>query len=110
MQKGSYFGEVAMLCPNSKRTATIRAGSNCDIYVLAIDAFRSVLLDFPEAAEAIEDAFLEVIENYKGADVKRMKAFLKELKFGVGDGFLQYYLYNWKCPKLEPSGTGLVLL
>eukprot|EP00971_Amphidinium_carterae_P137415 2723238-Amphidinium_carterae.1 len=24
---------------------------------------------------------------------------LKELKFGIGDGFLQYYLYNWKCPK-----------
>jgi len=34
----------------------------------------------------------------------------KDLKFGVGDGFLQYYLYNWKCPKLEHSATGLVLL
>lgn len=36
--------------------------------------------------------------------------FLKELKFGIGDGFLQYYLYNWKCPKIEPCGVGLVLL
>lgn len=36
--------------------------------------------------------------------------FLKELKFGVGDGYLQYYLYNWKCPRIEPSGMGLVLL
>merc|ERR1712129_175939 len=36
--------------------------------------------------------------------------FLKELKFGIGDGFLQYYLYNWKCPKITPQGMGLVLL
>ena len=36
--------------------------------------------------------------------------FLKELKFGVGDGYLQYYLYNWKTPKLTPSQIGLVLL
>lgn len=36
--------------------------------------------------------------------------FLKDLKFGVGDGFLQYYLFNWKCPKLEAPQVGLVLL
>merc|ERR1711904_467895 len=29
--------------------------------------------------------------------------FLKYLKFGIGDGCLQYYLYNWKCPKIQPS-------
>ena len=28
----------------------------------------------------------------------------------VGDGFLQYYVYNWKCPAMEPSSVGLVLL
>ena len=22
----------------------------------------------------------------------------------------QYYLYNWKCPRIEPKGIGLVLL
>lgn len=37
------------------------------------------------------------------------KTFLEELKFGIGDGNLQYYLYNWKCPDLEPSQIGLVL-
>jgi glycylpeptide N-tetradecanoyltransferase len=47
---------------------------------------------------------------FNALNVMDNEAFLKELKFGVGDGFLQYYLYNWKCPKLEPSGTGLVLL
>ena len=34
----------------------------------------------------------------------------ESLKFGAGDGFLQFYLYNWKCPLLEPSQVGLVLL
>lgn len=35
---------------------------------------------------------------------------LKELKFGIGDGHLQYYLYNWGCPDMEPKQVGLVLL
>jgi len=36
--------------------------------------------------------------------------FLKDLKFGIGDGNLQYYLYNWRCPQMEPKDVGLVLL
>ena len=37
--------------------------------------------------------------------------FMKDLKFGIGDGHLQYYLYNWKVAKpLLPSQVGLVLL
>ena len=35
--------------------------------------------------------------------------FLEKLKFGIGDGNLQYYLYNWRCPRMEPSKVGLVL-
>lgn len=31
------------------------------------------------------------------------KVFLEKLKFGIGDGNLQYYLYNWKCPSMEPD-------
>ena len=36
--------------------------------------------------------------------------FLKELLFGIGDGHLQYYLYNWQCPDMEASEAALVLL
>jgi len=36
--------------------------------------------------------------------------FLTDLKFGPGDGYLHYYLYNWKCPKMEPGDVGLVLM
>lgn len=31
------------------------------------------------------------------------KTFLEKLKFGIGDGNLQYYLYNWKCPSMGPE-------
>uniref|UniRef100_A0A0N4ZPN0 Glycylpeptide N-tetradecanoyltransferase n=1 Tax=Parastrongyloides trichosuri TaxID=131310 RepID=A0A0N4ZPN0_PARTI len=34
---------------------------------------------------------------------------LKDLKFGIGDGNLHYYLYNWKCPEIDSSKVGLVL-
>jgi len=47
---------------------------------------------------------------FNALNVMENEQFLKELKFGIGDGFLQYYLYNWKCPKIEPTGMGLVLL
>lgn len=36
---------------------------------------------------------------------------LKDLKFGPGDGHLQYYLYNWRvATALEPRQVGLILL
>lgn len=38
------------------------------------------------------------------------ETFLKDLKFGQGDGNLQYYLYNWRCPEMNSSDVGLVLL
>lgn len=43
-------------------------------------------------------------------DVMDNKEFLDQLKFGGGDGNLQYYVYNWKCPGIEPNEVGLVLL
>jgi glycylpeptide N-tetradecanoyltransferase len=36
--------------------------------------------------------------------------FLTDLKFGAGDGNLQFYLYNWLAPPMEPNQVGLVLL
>jgi glycylpeptide N-tetradecanoyltransferase len=33
-----------------------------------------------------------------------------DLQFGAGDGNLQYYVYNWKCPSMDNSDIGLVLL
>jgi glycylpeptide N-tetradecanoyltransferase len=46
---------------------------------------------------------------FNALDLMDNKQFLEPLKFGVGDGNLQYYLYNWKCTSVEPSEIGLVL-
>ena len=46
---------------------------------------------------------------FNALDLMDNKEFLESLKFGVGDGNLQYYLYNWRCPSMQPSKIGLVL-
>ena len=40
---------------------------------------------------------------FNALDVMENKQFLEELKFGVGDGNLHYYLYNWRCPEIPPE-------
>ena len=40
---------------------------------------------------------------FNALDLMHNKEFLEKLKFGVGDGNLQYYLYNWKCPNMKPE-------
>lgn len=54
---------------------------------------------------------------FNALDLMENKTFLEKLKFGIGDGNLQYYLYNWKCPsmgaekvcsQLGPPGSGVV--
>ncbi|RDD40200.1 Glycylpeptide N-tetradecanoyltransferase 2 [Trichoplax sp. H2] len=42
-------------------------------------------------------------------DLMENKQFLENLKFGIGDGNLQYYFYNYRCPAMESEKIGLVL-
>ena len=35
--------------------------------------------------------------------------FIKELKFGPGDGNLHYYLFNWRCPDMTHDRVAVVL-
>ncbi|CAH8834368.1 unnamed protein product [Trichobilharzia szidati] len=46
---------------------------------------------------------------FNALDLMENKKFLEELKFGIGDGDLHYYLYNWRCPFADPSEVGIVL-
>ncbi|KAF9437522.1 glycylpeptide N-tetradecanoyltransferase [Entomortierella beljakovae] len=34
----------------------------------------------------------------------------EDLKFGPGDGYLHFYLYNWKCKDVASNKVGLVML
>lgn len=45
---------------------------------------------------------------FNALDLMENKTFLEKLKFGIGDGNLQYYLYNWKCPSMAPEKVSAV--
>jgi glycylpeptide N-tetradecanoyltransferase len=40
---------------------------------------------------------------FNALDLMDNKQFLEKLKFGIGDGNLQYYLFNWRCPEMGPE-------
>lgn len=46
---------------------------------------------------------------FNALDLMDNRTFLEPLKFRIGDGNLQYYLYNWRCPAMQPPRIGLVL-
>jgi glycylpeptide N-tetradecanoyltransferase len=47
---------------------------------------------------------------FNALDLMENATFFDALKFGIGDGNLQYYVYNWRCPEMKPADVGLVLL
>lgn len=47
---------------------------------------------------------------FNALDIMDNLTVFKELKFGIGDGNLQYYLYNWRCQTMVPSQIGIVLV
>merc|ERR1712238_280682 len=50
------------------------------------------------------------IDVYSALNLMENETFLEELKFGKGDGVLQYYVYNWSAPSMKSADIGLVLL
>ena len=64
--------------------------------------------------ELVRDALIlarnDGADVFNCLDVMKNQEFLNELKFGAGDGHLQYYVYNWKHPMFNPHDIGLVLL
>ncbi|GFR43176.1 hypothetical protein Agub_g4226 [Astrephomene gubernaculifera] len=50
---------------------------------------------------------------FNALDLMQNSTFLKDLKFGQGDGQLHYYLYNWRMAgghSIAPQDVGLVLM
>ena len=52
----------------------------------------------------------EEMDVFNALDVMENAGVLEDLKFGIGDGHLQYYIYNWLTPPLPSGEVGLVLL
>ena len=47
---------------------------------------------------------------FNALDIMDNMTVFKELKFGIGDGNLQYYLYNWRSRSMVPAQVGVVLV
>jgi CRP-like cAMP-binding protein len=52
LRDGDFFGEVGLLMCTS-RTATIKAKTQCDMFVLTKDDFSRILRDYPQFAETL---------------------------------------------------------
>lgn len=63
----------------------------------------------PLMTDALISAKQLNFDVFNALDLMDNSQFLNQLKFGIGDGKLQYYLYNWKCPSMTPNNVGLVL-
>lgn len=47
---------------------------------------------------------------FNALDIMDNKEVLEEHKFGVGDGSLHYYFYNWRVPDIEANQVSMVLV
>ena len=65
-------------------------------------------------AELTNDVFVkakaEGFDVFNALDLMENQEIFEPLKFGIGDGVLHYYLYNWNCAQMTPSEIGLILL
>ncbi|KAL0597873.1 Glycylpeptide N-tetradecanoyltransferase 1, partial [Plecturocebus cupreus] len=57
-------------------------------------------------SDALVLAKMKGFDVFNALDLMENKTFLEKLKFGIGDGNLQYYLYNWKCPSMGAEKVG----
>mmetsp|Transcript_39085 Transcript_39085/g.70546 ORF Transcript_39085/g.70546 Transcript_39085/m.70546 type:complete len:484 (-) Transcript_39085:44-1495(-) len=105
-------GEVTDVCSFYSLPSTILKNEKYDILHAAY-SYWNVATTVP-LNDLMFDALILAkkaeFDVFNALNVMENDTFLKELKFGIGDGSLQYYLYNWKCPKIEAGGIGLVLL
>merc|ERR1712151_1397545 len=105
-------GEVSDVCSFYSLPSTILGNDKYTLLKAAYSYWN--VATTVSLAELMYDALIlakqQDFDVFNALNVMENDQFLKDLKFGIGDGFLQYYLYNWKCPKIEPCGIGLVLL
>ncbi|KAL4101831.1 hypothetical protein PRIC1_005579 [Phytophthora ramorum] len=63
--------------------------------------------------QLMQDALImaknEHADVFNALDVMENVEMLQPLKFGPGSGELQYYLYNWRCPRMNSDSVGVVL-
>jgi len=65
-------------------------------------------------SDLVKDALIVAKKNgfdvFNALDLMENESLLKDLKFHIGDGLLNYYIYNWKTRPIKSSENGLVML
>jgi glycylpeptide N-tetradecanoyltransferase len=52
----------------------------------------------------------EEFDVFNALDLMENAQVFQNLKFGIGDGRLQYYMYNYRVKGIEPKDVGIVLV
>ncbi|CAG8567601.1 12986_t:CDS:2 [Cetraspora pellucida] len=60
--------------------------------------------------DALILAKLKNVDVFNCLDLMENKLFIEDLKFGPGDGYLNYYMYNWRCKDMDSGNVGVVML
>ena len=47
---------------------------------------------------------------FNALDLLHNSEVVRDLKFGMGDGQLHYYLFNWRMSAIQPTDVGLILM
>ena len=56
------------------------------------------------------DASRNEIDVVNALNIMESTKFFEDLRFGIGDGCLYYYLFNWKVPGIKAEDIGVVLV
>ncbi|KAJ8653368.1 hypothetical protein O0I10_011019 [Lichtheimia ornata] len=62
------------------------------------------------AKDAMTYARKAEFDVFNALDLMENSLFVQDLKFGPGDGLLNFYLYNWQIPDVSKNKVGLVML
>lgn len=98
----SFYSLPSSILKHEKHTRLHAA--YCYYYFSTRTPLRQLLTDALILAKKLE------FDVFNALDLLDNKEHLRDLKFGIGDGHLQYYLYNWRCTTIQPEQVGLVLL
>jgi voltage-gated potassium channel len=64
LRKGNFFGEIALLVAEAKRTASIKALTYCDVFRLEKQEFSHILGKFPAFKENVETEMEERVRTF----------------------------------------------
>ncbi|CAF1344154.1 unnamed protein product, partial [Didymodactylos carnosus] len=97
----SYY-HLSSTIMNHPQYKTLNAG-----YLYYHAACKTPLVDL--VTDCLVSAHNTGFDVFNALDLMDNKEFLEKLKFGAGDGNLQYYIYNWKCPQMDAEKVALLL-